>query len=95
MDNMKKADHQLINSSNSNEWYTPPRYVEAAREVLGAIDLDPASCETGNRIVRAKAYFAEARNGLVQRWYGRVFLNPPYGRTGGKEQSGHLGYPAD
>jgi hypothetical protein len=28
------------------------RYVEAARTVLVGIDLDPASCETANRIVR-------------------------------------------
>lgn len=49
-----KANHQLLNSSQSNEWFTPARYVEAAREVLGSIDLDPASCEAGNRIVQAE-----------------------------------------
>ncbi|MCI0560725.1 MAG: phage N-6-adenine-methyltransferase [Nitrososphaera sp.] len=67
-------------SSDSFEWYTPVRYLEAAREVLGEIDLDPASNEHANRSVRAKEFFDEQTNGLEQDWHGRVFMNPPYGR---------------
>jgi DNA N-6-adenine-methyltransferase (Dam) len=66
-------------SSDSMEWYTPAPFVEAAREVLGAIDLDPASCELANRTVRADRYFAASDDGLAHAWSGRVFLNPPYG----------------
>lgn len=55
----KPANHQLLNSSASAEWFTPPRYIEAVREVLGAIDLDPASSLAANRIVQAKRYFTE------------------------------------
>ena len=63
----------------SNEWYTPSRYVEAARAVMGGIDLDPASCELANKIIKAKEYYSEAQNGLLHAWRGRVWLNPPYG----------------
>lgn len=62
----------------SNEWYTPARYIEAAREVMGSITLDPASCELANQTVRAARFYSEEENGLLQPWYGNVWLNPPY-----------------
>lgn len=65
-----------------NEWFTPARYVEAAREVMGGIDLDPASCELANRTVKARHYYTQKENGLSKDWYGNVWLNPPYGTTG-------------
>jgi hypothetical protein len=63
-----------------NEWFTPSRYVDAGRRVLGAIDLDPASCARANETVRADHYFTIETNGLNKLWPGRVWLNPPYGR---------------
>lgn len=68
----------VSNNSGNNEWYTPERYIELARAVLGEIDLDPASCEYANRTVRAARYFSEENDGLCQEWCGRVWMNPPY-----------------
>jgi hypothetical protein len=65
----------------SNEWYTPSRYIEAAKEVMGGIDLDPASSEVANKTVKAARYYTIKDNGLLQDWRGRIWLNPPYGRT--------------
>lgn len=65
-----------------NEWYTPPRYIEAARRVMGSIDLDPASCEEANRTVKAACYYTEEMNGLALPWYGNVWMNPPFNMPG-------------
>jgi len=66
---------------SNNEWYTKPRYIEAARQVLGTIDLDPASSAAANQIVKATRYYTLEDDGLQHPWHGNVWLNPPYGRT--------------
>lgn len=77
-----KQSMRILTSSQTAEWYTPPRYIAAVREVLGEIDLDPASCEAANRWIRANQIFTEVDNGLIQRWTCKtLFLNPPYGKT--------------
>lgn len=60
------------------ESYTPGVYIEAARQVMGSIDLDPASNELAQQTVKASVWYGEKINGLLQPWVGNVFLNPPY-----------------
>lgn len=62
------------------ERYTPAEYIELAREVLGTIDLDPASSLHAQQTVRATSYLTIEDDGLAQEWHGRVWLNPPYHR---------------
>ena len=60
------------------DWLTPDKYIAAARNVMGEIDLDPISSDRGQERIKAKEHFTEATDGLKQRWTGRVWLNPAY-----------------
>ena len=64
--------------TGNNEWYTPEKYVELARSVLGSIDTDPASNDFAQKTVRAGTYYTQKSNGLDKPWHGKVWMNPPY-----------------
>jgi hypothetical protein len=71
----------VSHNTGNNEHYTPPAIIEMAREVLGEIDLDPASNEVAQQWVRANTYYTKENSGLDYDWTGkRIWLNPPYSR---------------
>lgn len=74
----RKTKPHVSHNSGENEWYTPPEFIEAARQAMGSIDTDPASSDIANQTVKAKTYFTIEDNGLICRWTGNVWLNPPY-----------------
>jgi hypothetical protein len=61
-----------------DDFYTHSSIIEAAREAMDGIDLDPASHPVANQIVKASVFFGHAENGLVREWWGRVWINPPF-----------------
>jgi ParB family chromosome partitioning protein len=67
-----------IDGYDGDEWYTPAEIIDAARAVLGTIDLDPASNVTAQKVVRATTFMTKVDNSLTKEWHGNVFCNPPY-----------------
>ena len=57
------------------EWLTPPELVKK----LGDFDLDPCS-PVNAPFLHAKTNFTIEDNGLEKEWFGRVWLNAPYGK---------------
>jgi len=60
----------------NDRWITPPDVI--AR--LGHFDLDP--CGAPGSLTADRLYLLEnGDDGLRDPWFGRIYLNPPYGRT--------------
>lgn len=71
LSNCEPVSHQ----GNTNEWYTPRWILDAC----GEFDLDPC----GDKRWKTADLIYETK-GLDQDWFGRVWMNPPYGRDVGK-----------
>lgn len=75
---MSLSGHQSA-KMKSDEWLTPP-YILLH---LGGFDLDP--CAPIDRPWNmAKHHFTVEDDGLEKEWFGRVWLNPPFGREATK-----------
>src|SRR5262249_49743724 len=61
----------------SCEWSTPQWFFDKL-DAEHRFTLD--ACATPEN-TKCATYFTRADDGLAQRWTGRVWLNPPYGRT--------------
>ena len=74
---MKKNGFTHDNVDNlSVDWYTPPHIFDG----LGVFDLDPCQPIGGVKWIPALQYYTLEDDGLTSDWYGRVWLNPPYGK---------------
>lgn len=68
-----KAEAQKV----TKKLYPSSDVMALARQVMGAIDLDPLSDETAQQWVQATTYYTPAPNGLAHPWFGRVWLYLP------------------
>ena len=67
--------------NKNDEWYTPSDIISRVREVMGDIDVDPASCDQAQETVQAAEYYTKETDGLDFEWQGRVWCNPPYSKV--------------
>jgi len=78
-DDIRKAKAHVSHNSGQNEWYTPAEFIDAATAAFnGIIDCDPASSEIANQTVNASTFCTKEQDGLSKRWFGNVWMNPPY-----------------
>jgi len=68
-------------SSATPEWSTPQDFFDSLNEEFGPFDVDVCASEWNAKCPR---YFTQETNGLSQDWTGKVWMNPPYGRTIGQ-----------
>lgn len=75
---MKTAVHF---SSATDNHATPSSYFEKVVAEFGAFDLDPCA---DNENKKGESWFTKEEDGLSKMWWGKVWMNPPYGKTIGQ-----------
>jgi hypothetical protein len=77
----------ILHSSASSQWYTPPETIALVKKILGGyINIDPCSCALAQQVVGAARYYDGGENGsgLDLPWDGETsFWNVPYMREHG------------
>lgn len=74
------GEARAVPAHKSVEWYTPAWVFDA----LGlTFDLDPASPHDHETAVPAATKYTVFDDGLKKPWFGRVWMNPPYGPSTG------------
>ena len=72
------GSHTRAVQGQTDCWLTPPEIIDA----LGPFDLDPCAAP-GQPWTTAKHHYAPPQDGLQLPWFGRIWLNPPYGQQTG------------
>lgn len=81
MTTKKKTKHlPLVQDSGNQEYYTDKLILDLVHEVLGCIDLDPASNSLANNTVQAKTFYCKTDDGLSKQWFGNVWMNHPFSK---------------
>lgn len=69
---------------DADDWHTPSVFTDAARKVMGSIDLDPFSSVEANNEIDATKIFTLADDALGRSWAApdtkTVWMNPPYSK---------------
>lgn len=71
---MGLSSHQSAHMKN-DEWLTPRDWIER----LGPFDLDPCA-PSSQPWPTAETTYDKKQDGLAHEWFGKVWLNPPFGR---------------
>lgn len=77
-----KMGYVLTNCRDSDSWFTPSKYIDSVRYVLGSIDIDPFSSEEANLTIKAQVYYSKENDALTLDWarLSNCFMNPPYSK---------------
>jgi phage N-6-adenine-methyltransferase len=70
--------HSVHFSRATVEWETPQALFDELCWIFGGFTLDPCATKANAKCAR---FFTRSEDGLAQRWEGKVFVNPPYGRA--------------
>lgn len=64
-------------SSKTDLWATPQDFFDKVAAEHGPFDLDVCALREN---AKAPVFFTPEDDGLKQEWFGKCWMNPPYGR---------------